>query len=440
MPTPDVSSQPSASSDAAFHLDDGAIRKALQRTSLLICAVVAIAVAWSVLTPVDELARAHGAMAPAGRMQQVDARDGGLVTEILVKEGGQVKRGDPILRFDRVRSRSELATAEAKRASLELQVERHSAFIDDREPDLSKLSAEYPVVASREQAALVAQRALLKADTQIIRQQATEKSAQLAALELQIPAIEEEQQAIRSSLDIISGLADRGLASRIRQSELIERRAKADRELAEARGQKALIEAQIVELNQSIETRRSRGIAEASEKRAEAAGQLRVASEEITNLKDRVESATVTAPVDGTVQALLKPRVGLVAAPGEVVAEIVPSGEALVFDAQLSPRDVGFVRPGQATRVKLDAFDFSRFGAVAGVVESVSATTVADPKGQPFYRLIIRLNDQHLPRREDLKAQAGMTGEADVRTGARTVFQYIWKPVYTNLDLALSER
>lgn len=421
-------------------LDDGVIRRLLNIGAGLIVAIVALALLWSILTPVDEVAKAPGAVVPSGQVQVVDARDGGLVREVFAREGTLIRQGDPILRFDRVRAEAELATAEANRAAMEIAIERLTAFIEERDPDFARFAREYPNLVAREEAALAAQRRVLEADLLTLRQQVIARQAQLEAVEAQIPAFEQEAEALQSSRNILGGLAAQGLASQLRLADLIEQQARTSRAFAEARGQRLVLVGQLGELEVAREARRQRGHAEAAERRVEAGVRFRSLTEEATTLRDRLETAVVVAPVSGLVQALPAPRAGMVVQPGGSIAEIVPSEEGLLFEARLSPRDVGFVQPGQRARVKIDAYDFSRFGALTGRVESVSATTVNDTRSPPYYRLRIRLDQTRFRGDDALALQAGMTGEADVTTGAKTVFQYLWKPVFTALDRAFTER
>lgn len=430
---------PSETPEEPF-LDDGVIRTLLNLAAGAIVAVVVAALLWSLLTPVDEIAKAQGAVVPAGNVQVVDARDGGLVREVLAREGAPIRQGDPILRFDRVRAEAELATALANRAAMEIAIERLSAFIEEREPDFARFARDYPNLVVREEGALAAQRRLLEADLLTLRQQIVARRAQLEAIEAQLPAFEDEAAALQASRNMLAGLAAQGLASQLRLADVIEQQARTARAFAEARGQRLVVQGQLGELDIAIQARRQRAQAEAAERRVEAGVRFRSLSEEVATLRDRVENAVVVAPVSGLVQSLPAPRAGMVVQPGGTIAEIVPSDEGILFEARLSPRDVGFVQPGQRARVKIDAFDFSRFGALTGRVESVSATTVNDARTPPYYRLRIRLDRTQFRADAALALQAGMTGEADVTTGAKTVFQYLWKPIYAALDLAFTER
>jgi HlyD family secretion protein/adhesin transport system membrane fusion protein len=422
------------------YIDDGTLRRVLNWSALAIMATVAAVVLWSLLTPVDEVARAPGALTPIGRTQIVDARDGGLIREVLVSEGMKVEKGQHLVRFDRVRARAALAAAMAKKVALEIEIEARTAFIDDRPADFSRYARDYPGLVERATAALQAERNRLAADVLVIEQQRVSKRAQLAAIDAQLPAYQEEIDAIDKSRAIVETLTGKGLGSQLKLAEMIEQRARAGRELSEANGQRIVTQGQLEELELAVASRRKKAQAEQAEKRNEVGADYRRTVEEIADLSDRVSTEFSVSPVAGLVQSLAKPRVGQVINPSDIIAEIVPSGEPLVFDARLSPRDIGFVAKGQPAKVKVDAFDFSRYGALDGVVDWISATTVVDPRGSPYYRMRIRLDKAGFHDDEKLTVQAGMTGEVNVRTGSKTVFQYLWKPIYTNLNLALSER
>jgi HlyD family secretion protein/adhesin transport system membrane fusion protein len=186
---------------------------------------------------------------------------------------------------------------------------------------------------------------------------------------------------------------------------------------------------------------KTRFFAEAYEKRAAGSGELRQVEEELAALKERVAETVVRSPVSGTVQSVPKTRVGEVIEPGGKVAEIVPGDEGLHLVVRLAPRDVGFVHQGQPAKIKIDAFDYSRYGALDGTVERVSPTTFVDERGVAYYEIDVGLDRSYFgDDPEQYALVPGMTGEADIKTGDKTVFQYMWKPVYTNLDLAFTER
>lgn len=424
-----------------LELGSGALNTALRATTFLVILTVVLVLAWTLIAQVDELARARGQIEPIGDIQVIESRDGGRIETLFVAEGDQIGAGDPIARFDRTRSESELNVADAKRAVFEMEVERYSAFVEEREPDYRRFQADYPQLVAREIGAFESQRRLLKAEQGISRVKLEEKRAEIVALDMEIPAIVAQKEATEESLEIYRKLAERQLSSRVQQADAIQKDASIARELAAAKGRREVLVAEVKELEQAVDEVRQQFYSEALEKRATAAGELRQVDEELSALQERVSETLVVSPVSGIVQSVPKTRVGEVIEPGGKVAEIVPGDAGVELSARLAPRDVGFVRPGQPAKVKIDAFDSSRYGTLDGTVERVSPTTFIDERGVAYYEVHVVLDKTYFGQTEDeLALVPGMTGEADIKTGVKTVFQYMWKPIYTNLDVAFSER
>jgi HlyD family secretion protein/adhesin transport system membrane fusion protein len=424
-----------------LELGGGPLDRAIRLSTLLIVLTVVAVVAWTLIARVDELARARGEVKPTGDVQVIESRDGGRIEELMVREGDHVERGEVLARFERTASESDLRAAQAKKAALEMEVERFTAFVEDREPDFSRYESEFPFLVSREMGAFEAQRRLLRAEQLQAEEKLIQKRAELAALKTEIPAIEKEKKATEESLKIYQTLSERQLTSKVQYADAIQKDASIDRELAAAQGRLTVLEAEIEELTDALEEVKTRFYADALEKRVGTASELRQVQEELAALEERVSETVVTSPVSGTVQSVPKTRVGEVIEPGGKVAEIVPGDAGLQLVARLTPRDVGFVREGQPAKVKIDAYDYSRYGALNGTVERISPTTFVDERGVAYYEVTVDLEKIYF--RDDPQQfglVSGMTGEADIKTGEKTVFQYMWKPIYTNLDLAFTER
>jgi HlyD family type I secretion membrane fusion protein len=424
-----------------LELGGGPLDRAIRAGTLLIVAAVLAVLAWTLIARVDEIARAMGQVKPIGDVQVVESRDGGRIEELLVRDGDRVRKGDVIARFKRTGSEAELKVALAKQATLLMEIKRHTVFAEGGELDLEKYRADFPWIVARELDAFAAQRRLLEAEQEIARVKLAEKRAERLALDTQIPAIEAQKKSTEKSLAIYESLSDKQLASKIDLAKAIQEDAAIARQLAESVGRREVVTEEIREVEKTVEEIRTKFVAEALEKRATASAEARQVQEQLEALKEKVEETVVRSPVDGVVQSVPKTRAGEVIEPGGKVAEIVPAGGGLQMVVRLAPRDVGFVRKGQPAKVKIDAFDYSRYGALAGTVERVSPTTFVDERGIAYYEVAIALAKSHFgndPAQFGLVP--GMTGEADIKTGDKTVFQYLWKPVYESLDLAFSER
>ncbi len=156
--------------------------------------------------------------------------------------------------------------------------------------------------------------------------------------------------------------------------------------------------------------------------------------------QSRSADIEVRAPVDGVVQKITETPIGTVIRRAGTVCEIVPAGGVLI-QSRVSPRDIGFVGLDQKAIVKSDAFDYGRFGSIPGrVVRIAPSSTVGGPGQAPYFQVEIELERAHVGANEAHVVTPGMTGEATILTGQKTIFQYLLKPIYTTLDTALHER
>ncbi|MDX5595465.1 HlyD family type I secretion periplasmic adaptor subunit [Pseudovibrio sp. SPO723] len=451
--------------DEQFELNDGKAVRLMNFAAAAIGVCLVLFVAWSVLTPIDEVAKARGVVEPISEVQQLQTEHGGALASVLVRKGDIVSLGDTIAVFDHYDVHSELREAQAKALGLALERERLLSLVEGRQPDFQSVTEavikpveifveqmgeeEIPQadkraiheLIEREVAALESREAFLENERQVVQRQIAEKRADLEAIGSERPAVERQLAVAKELTTTLHGLVDRGLASRPRLVEAVKEEAKFDYELATLSGRKAVIEAEIAELQESLERIDLNEASDARARIAEINGERRVVDEQIARLRQRALATELKSPVYGYVQSVPDTVVGRVIEPGGIVAEIVPRDVGLRFAAQLQPRDVGFVSVGQHVNLKIDAFDFSRYGALQGSVLEVSPTTIVDERGAAYYEVLVEVPVTYFRNNpEQFALLPGMTGEADILTGKKTVFEYIWKPIFTNLDLALSER
>jgi len=171
---------------------------------------------------------------------------------------------------------------------------------------------------------------------------------------------------------------------------------------------------------------------------AEVMGKLNALTEGRVALTDKVDKAQVKSPVRGRVQRLLANTVGGVVSPGKDIVEVVPLDDALVLEARVLPKDIGFIHPEQVAMVKFTAYDFSIFGGLEAKVENISPDTVIDEKGNAYYVVRVRTLKSQLG--DQLPIIPGMTAEVDILTGKKSVLSYLLKPVLRGKAYAFTER
>ncbi|MCW8347134.1 HlyD family type I secretion periplasmic adaptor subunit [Vibrio sp. ZSDZ65] len=416
-------------------------KRLLSITTYAIALCVIAFVAWSALTQVDEIAKAQGTVIPEGERQIIQSDIGGKLKTISVQEGDLVEAGQVLVEFDATFQTTALEELKAQSASLNLTIERLSSLIDEREPDFAQYQARYPELVAEQRAQRSAQIALYYQKRIVLEKEAEQIAEQLRTTDNAIPAYERQLSASKQELVILQKGLKSGNISRLRVLEMQQKVASIEQQIEEARGKNALLLKQADSNDEKITQLLAEAKVEVADQRSKAASQLSALKARVRSGEAKLTNTVLTSPLQGLVQSIPSTRVGTVIQPGGTVVEIVPIGGVADFRAKLSPRDIGFVSEGQHARVKIDAYDYSRFGALQGVVESISPTTRKDEKGNIFYEVTIAVEKPFFrDNPEKFAILPGMTGEVDITTGEKTVFQYLWKPIFTNVSRAFGER
>ncbi|EDL53104.1 HlyD family secretion protein [Vibrio mediterranei AK1] len=396
---------------------------------------------WSAVTQVDEIAKAKGTVVPEGERQIIQSDIGGKLKTISVAEGDMVEEGQVLVEFDATFQTTALEELKAQQASLNLTIERLSSLIDEREPNFDLYQSQYPELVAQQRAQRSAQIALYYQKRIVLEKEAEQIAEQLRSTEKAIPAYERQLSASKQELSILQKGQKSGNISRLRVLEMQQKVASIEQQIEEARGKKALLIKQADSNDEKISQLLAEAKVEVADQRSKAASELSALEARVRSGEAKLTNTVLTSPLQGLVQSIPSTKVGAVIQPGGTVVEIVPIGGTADFKAQLSPRDIGFVNEGQSARVKIDAYDYSRFGALKGIVESISPTTSKDEKGNIFYEVTIEVEKPYFRDDPDRFALLpGMTGEVDITTGEKTVFQYLWKPIFTNISRAFGER
>jgi HlyD family type I secretion membrane fusion protein len=414
----------------------------LVRTSVLLVGLVIVgAVTWAFWAKLDETTIAKGAVIPAGQNVAVRHLEGGILSRALVAEGQLVEAGTPIVRLSPVQGKADLEQARVRRASLVLQGERLRARADGREANFGETGKLYPVLQADQLNILASEIKAQESQMQVLGASIREREA---ALNTNI----QEQKHLRNLIKMLTeevkirtDLHRQGYLARpvllVAQRDLADAIARLERFGNEQLRTEELLAQGRQQLIEFIDRART----EALDQAGKIASLQNEVEQQIAALEDRVNRTAILTPVRGIVQRLVSTEIGTVIEPGGLIAEIVPVDRELLIEIQISPRDIGFVRVGQDVRVKVDTFDFSRYGTVNGKLSQISASAMLDEKQQYSYRGYVRLNQAYVgddPTRNNL--QPGMTVQTNIKTGRKTVAAYLLRPIYQNLDSALNER
>jgi adhesin transport system membrane fusion protein len=402
-------------------------------------AVVALLVVWAALAQVDEITKGDARVISSRQLQLVQSLDGGVVSEILVKEGQVVEKDQLLLKIDETRATSGVRESAAQGFALRA-----------RQARLRALAEGAPFAAPAGDNA--DERRIVEEERRLYETRLSELNTMLAINQQQLQQRQQELGEMRSrkaSADRSLDLAQQELAKTrpllaggavsevdILRLEGAVSKARGDSEQAGA--QIARVQASIGEAQRKIQETELTFRNDSRKEMADVMGKLNALNQGAVALTDKVDKSQIRSPLRGRVQRLLANTVGGVVQPGKDIVEIVPLDDVLVLEAKVLPRDIAFIHPGQAATVKFTAYDFSIYGGMDAEVENISPDTVADEKGNAFY--LVRVRTRKASFGDKLPIIPGMTAEVDILTGHKTVMSYLLKPVLKGKAYALRER
>jgi len=394
---------------------------------------------WSGFAELEEAIRGQGKVIPSRQVQILQSFDGGVVEEILVREGQIVDANQPLIRIDPTRFVSILRENRSQHLSLQAKAERLKALSEGRpfNPP-SELVEDAPEIVKRERTLYTSSQEELDAQLAIAEQQLQQRNEELKESQANLDQLEQRLVLTEKELAVTRPLANSGAVSEVEllrlERDVITTRGQRDQVLAQVDRLKSTIseaknKLQEVQLNFNNRIRR-----DLSETMAVLNGLI----EEKVGLADRVKHAVVRSPVHGTVKRLLINTVGGVVQPGRDIAEIVPLDDTLVLEVKVNPKDIAFLRPGQKAQVKFTAYDYAIYGGLEARVEQIGADTIVDDRGNAFY--LIRVRTLRPDLGDNLPIIPGMMAQVDIITGEKTLLAYLMKPILRAKANALSER
>jgi adhesin transport system membrane fusion protein len=410
--------------------------QAIVRTALL---VIVVLLAWAALAQVDEVTRGDARVISSRQLQVVQSLDGGVVVEILVREGQVVEAGQLLLRVDETRATSGVRESAAQGVALGARTARLRALAEGKpfQPPPAATDAEKRTI-EEERRLYAARLSELSTQLSINRQQLSQRQQELNEMQARRAAAQRGLELAQQELAQTRPLLATGAVSQVDILRLERDVTKNRGDAEQATAQIARVQAAIGESQRKAQETELVFRSEARRDLAEAMGKLNALNEGAVALADRVSKAQVRSPVRGRVQRLLANTVGGVVQPGKDIVEIVPLDDTLVLEARVAPKDIAFIAPGQAATVKFTAYDFSIYGGLDANVENISPDTVVDERGNAFY--LVRVRTKRAGFNDKLPIIPGMTAEVDVLTGKKSVLSYLLKPVLKVQAYALRER
>ena len=373
--------------------------------------LLVLAIGWAAWFKLDEITLGQGRVIPASREQVVQSLEAGILSQMNVREGDAVRQGEILLRIDDARSGSIYREAYEKWLALTAQTARLRAEAYGSDLSFPPVLQEYPALILRETQAFEA------------RKQALEE--ELMAMKVSLANIEQE-------VSLTAPMVEEGVMSKV---ELLR------------------LQRQLSDLQGEIAQRRNRYLTDAHNELVRLDSELAQTRENVRAREDAFRRSVIRAPMDGIVKNVSVTTIGGVIQAGQSILEIVPVQDDMLVEAYVKPEEVAFLRVGQTAVVKLTAYDFNKYGGFTGVIEHLSPDTLTDetqrqrrPDADPvdleagYYRILVRITDAGREMKGmRLEPMPGMTAAVEIKTGEKTVLEYIIRP-FQEIRHALRER
>ena len=420
--------------------------------TITVIVVTCLAAAWAAFGTVDIVSVAPGKIIPSGRTKLVQPLEPGIVRAIHVRDGQRVRAGDVLIELDPTVSTAELGRLTGDLAAAQLDAARLRAALADGSPAFRPPADASAAQAELHHGLLVSQRQEQEAKLASIDRQKKQKEAELATLAAMIEKLETTMPLIQHRVSVRKHLSERELGSRLQYLADLQDLTSQQQEVLVLRSRGTEAEAAL----SAIDETRARTVAEYRrslfEELARADQKVTGLQQEVVKAKQKANQQQLTAPVDGTVHQLAIHTVGGVVTAAQPLLAVVPADSELEVEAIVPNREVGFLRAGQEAEIKVDAFNFTRYGLVTGQVVAISGDAVARdsaprsetrPAGASELEYVARisLNRGNMERGDGaLTLSPGMTVTVEIKTGARTVMDYLLSPLGRYRHESLRER
>jgi adhesin transport system membrane fusion protein len=394
-----LKSDPNAQADGALAEQTRGSRRIL----LVSFVTLSLAVTWAYFAELDQITRASGSVIASSRTQIIQSQDGGTLEEMLVKEGDVVNAGQALARLESTRAESGFLETRAKAAGLAATSARLRAEVFGRAPQFPPEVKDYPEFRDN-------QLALFKKRSD--------------ALNEELKAIQEMKVLVEQELDMNLPLMKAGDVSR---TEVLR------------------LQRQVVDMQSQMTNKRNKYFQDAQAELNKVDEELASVQQLMAQRKNLLDQTELRAPLRGVVMNVRITTQGGVIRAGEEVMQIVPLEDDLLIEVKLSPADIAFVSTGLNATVKIDAYDYTIYGDLPGKLIFISADTLSENLKQgelPYYRARVRTTGRQFSSRPNANMDIlpGMTATIEIKTGRKSVLQYLVKPIVKTISESLGER
>ena len=398
---------------------------------------------WSAVSTLDIVSMATGEVVPSTQVKTVQHLEGGIVRQILVKEGDEVKSGQSLVVLEPTASGADVGELEVRLTSLRVEIARlealsSGAVMPEFAPDLLENHAE---LVSQTRQRFRVQRTSLEGQITKQRQTIEQRTHEINEINARISNGRKNLKLLEEQVAISNELLAEDLTNRYTHLDLLKEESRIRGGVTVDNAALKRARSALSEANAELENLTNTSNAEFRRELDEANVNFRELSQRMQKFEDSLKRTVVRSPVDGIIKSLYVFTVGGVLRPGDAVADVVPSGDRLIIEAKLPTQDIGYVDVGQLATLKLASADAMRFGHIDGSVHTVSPDALVMEDGVPYYKVLIHPEKDRFERgNHKYNLFPGMQIMVSIHTGERTVFEYLTGPFRASMDDAFGER
>jgi adhesin transport system membrane fusion protein len=408
-----------------------------------IMAFLGLFIVWALFAQLDEVAVALGEVVPAGKIKTVQHLEGGIIEELFVRDGDTVRADTPLMQINLGQAAGTKEELQIRLDGLLLARARLAAEAEGKALAFPpEVAARQPQLVAAQQATHAARLKEFTSTRAVLDAQVRERTHEISEVEAKLVATDANLTLARERLGMSEDLLRDGLTSRMEHSLLQGRVAELAGEVASLRQALPRARASLTEAQERVKELDLKFSREAQEQLVETELNIARTEEMLGTASEQAGRTTIRSPTTGIVKNMRYNTVGGVIRPGEPVMDIVPSEDALVIEAKLNPVDRGFVRAGQKATVKIDTYDYARYGGIEGEVTAVAPDSTTPENGAPYFKVMVTIAKPYLG--EDpaagLNIAPGMGATVDIHTGTKSVMSFLLRPVLKLKSEAFRER
>lgn len=407
-------------------------------------------VLWANFSLVDEITRGSGKVIPSSNIQKVQNLDGGIVSQILVRDGQSVQKDQPLMKIDTTRfkatleeTKEEQLTLFAKKARLDTQLKYNPAkkMPRIRFPKELKDDKKYTTLEKRIYKNNIEE---YKSSLRILELQLGQKIQEEKEIKAKVSQLKDRKVLVEKQLKTIKKMTNQGVKSTVDLLNIQKEYKQLEGDIQTAELSLPRSKLAIKESENKILERVKNFKAETSKELQKVVALINKIEARLVSDTDKLEKTIVRSPVNGIIKQININTIGAVVKSGVDLIEIVPNSDILLVEAKIDPKDIAFISPAQVAKVKLSAYDFAIYGGLDGKIMEISADSIVDKTSKDnksYYKIIIKTNKNFLERNgEKLPIIPGMVANVDIVTGKKSIMDFFLKPILKVKEESLHER